>query len=544
MSEGELVMSRKERQRMVVMGRVGTRAITLAEASQLMDLSYRHSKRVWKRWRADGEWGLVHRSRGRESNRRLDAEFREAVLAAYRARYDDFGPTLASEKLEENEGLEVDHETLRRWLIGEQLWQGRRRWRKHRRRRERRAHFGELVQMDGSHHEWFEERGPQCCLMSMVDDATGQTLALMSAEETSEVAMLLLKEWIETHGVPRALYTDRKNVFVADRDQTPEEKRAGLEPMTAFGLACHRLQIEIIRAHSPQAKGRVERKHGVFQDRWVKDLRLEGISDVESANESLPEFTRSLNRRFAIEPREAADYHRPLDPHTRLEDVLCFEEKRTLGRDWTVRYQNRFFQILAERGRPAPGSRIAVRRRLDGSLLMLHGERRLKFVELPTPPPRPSTKPKAALAQPSRPWRPAPDHPWRRPFKPKRAKEALEASAIRGSQVAARRGGEPVEMTSCDQPVHADASARPALLDTVRRDTGCSQDLENSPGSLEADAPGKTASFPQFHSPATSRSFFEKSQKKPKGENKSKQPSPPKRGHFYRVKQGDISKES
>ena len=278
--KGHLVMSRKELRRKTVYERVKEGEMTIMEASQVLKQSYRQSLRQWQRFKEQGDAGLVHKSRGRRSNRAKPPELKKAVLVRYAERYDDFGATLAAEKLA-GEGLVVDHETLRRWLIADGQWQRHRKGKAHRQRRERRAHFGELVQLDGSHHHWFGEEHPQCCLMNMVDDATGRTVALMAEEETTEAATRgAWWEWIENYRVPNELYADRKNVYITQREATIEEQLSGEEPKTAFGLACGKLGIKIIPANSPQAKGRVERKHGLFQDRLVKELSRHGRDEA------------------------------------------------------------------------------------------------------------------------------------------------------------------------------------------------------------------------------------------------------------------------
>ncbi len=269
-------MSGKERDRLGVLGWKERSGASLKVAAEAMGVSYRQAKRIWKRYKVHKGAGLVHLGRGRKADRGYGLEMRDKVLRVYGERYRGFGPTLASEKLLEEDGIRLDHETLRRWLMAQGMWERKRKPRRHRQRRERRPCFGDLVQVDGSHHEWFEGRGPKGCLLSMVDDATGITLALMAEEETTEAAMVLLREWIVTYGIPRALYTDRKNVYIVERERRPEEIMAGREPLSAFGKVCRKLGIRIIAARSPQAKGRVERKHGVYQDRWVKELGLKG----------------------------------------------------------------------------------------------------------------------------------------------------------------------------------------------------------------------------------------------------------------------------
>jgi hypothetical protein len=273
-------MSERELGRVEVLARVKGRQLRLVDAGGLMRLSYRQTKRLWKRYREEGATGLRHRSAGRRSHRAYPEKFRRRVLERVREKYggvvgERLGPTLAAEHLAADDGLEVDAETLRRWMLGEGLWSRERRRRRHRRRRERKEHFGELVQMDGSFHPWLEERGPEGCLMDRVDDATNTTLARLGEEETIWAAAGALRAWGERYGVPQALYVDWKNLY--KRAANAQERRRGEEPVTQFGRMCRKLGIELIAASSPQAKGRVERVHGTHQDRLVKKLRLRKI---------------------------------------------------------------------------------------------------------------------------------------------------------------------------------------------------------------------------------------------------------------------------
>jgi hypothetical protein len=274
----------------------------------------------------------------------LSDEFKARVIKQYREEYAGFGPTLAAEKLGERNGLEVDHETLRRWLIAEGLWQVKRQRRQYRSRRERRHRFGELVQFDGSHHEWFEGRAERCCLMNMVDDATGTTLSFLDEQETTIGAMNLLWVWIERYGIPQGVYCDRKNAFVLDREPTIEEQLRGITPRSPFETACEKLGIEVIVARSPQAKGPVERNHGVYQDRFVKELRLAGISEIDGANEYLQStYLDQVNRKFAKPPIDAEDAHVPLLVDQTLESIFCFEEQRVVSEDYVVQFDRRLF---------------------------------------------------------------------------------------------------------------------------------------------------------------------------------------------------------
>lgn len=420
MMGGHLLMSEKERQRKVVLEGVLEGRLLLREAAERLGISYRHGRRVMKRYREGGDGGLIHRSRGRASHRRRSLVFRGRVLARYRERYEGFGPTLSSEKLEED-GLKVDHETLRRWLIKEGVWVRCRRSAPYRSWRPRRERFGALVQMDGSHHAWFGEGEGKACLMNLVDDATGLTLSYMDREETTEAALRVLRAWVKRYGIPQALYTDRKNVFVTDREPTLEEQLAGEEPMTAFGRACKKLGIEIITAYSPQAKGRVERSHGVYQDRFVKELALLRIKTIEGANALLTEgFVDGLNRRFAVGSADPADAHLPLPPDLDLDAVFCWEEVRTLQSDFTLRYQNRWYQVLEENAPlPKPKSKITVRITLAGALHLVFEGRRLKYRWLEGRPEKPSPAVEVQPKPMRRASRPSLDHPWRRfPFSP------------------------------------------------------------------------------------------------------------------------------
>jgi transposase len=426
---GVLLMSKKERLRLEVLGWKERSGISLVKAAETMEVSYRQAKRLWKRFKAKKSAGLVHLGRGKRSNRGYDLEVKEQVLRGYRERYSGFGPTLASEKLQEESGICVDHETLWRWLMAEDIWKRQRERRKHRQRRERKPYFGELVQMDGSHHEWFEGRGPKSCLLSMVDDATGVTMVVMAEEETTEAAMRVLKEWIMTYGIPMALYTDRKNVYIVDRTRTEEEVMTGKEPLSAFGKVCKKLGIRIIAARSPQAKGRVERKHGVYQDRWVKELRLKEVNDLTGAEQLLGEFTGRLNKKFAKNPASEVDHHRPVNPETSLDDIFCWEETRILRNDWTLRYENRILQITRQSSLPPTKKRITILKRLDGSLRMEYRGQEIQFKELTEVPSEKADQGAAEIQKDK--WHPGSDHPWRKSFQkifqPKQADDPAAA---------------------------------------------------------------------------------------------------------------------
>ena len=408
---GHLLMSGKERIRKVILEGVKEGRLTIREAAVRLSISYRQGRRICKRFRLEGDVGLLHKSRSRPSNRSKPSSLRQRAIRRYRERYEGFGPTLACEKLA-TEGILLDHETLRRWLIREGLWTGPKAGVRHRAYRERKARFGEMLQLDGSQHRWFGKHEPETCLLNMVDDATGTTQSLMVETEGTEGAMRLLWRWIERFGVPLALYTDKHTIYVSPREPTLEEALAGEEPLTAFGLACHRLGIKIITAHSPQAKGRVERKHGVFQDRFQKELALRGIKTIAAANVLLQNgFVEDLNRRFAVPPADPADAHRPLAAGENLAGIFCREKSRVVQNDFTLRHDNRWYQITHDnRLLPKPKSRVTVRTLLDGTVQLWFKNQRLAFV-----PRNEKSQPAAMPKKPRHVYHPPRTHPWHRP---------------------------------------------------------------------------------------------------------------------------------
>lgn len=408
--EKHLKMSQKERTRLGVMQQVKAKKMRLVAAAQVLRLGYRQTKRIWRRYDKQGDQGLVHRSRGRASNRAKDHSLRQRVLARYEERYPDFGPTLAAEHLSK-EGLGIDHETLRRWLVTKGLWQLQRRRQKHRQWRERKPCFGQLVQMDGSHHDWFEGRAPMAVLMVMIDDATNRTYARFSEQETTRAAYDVFEGYVRRYGLPQGLYVDRDSIYQTTREPSVEEQLAGQKPLTQFGRAMKQLGVALDCAFSPQAKGRVERRNGVFQDRLVKEMRLAGVSDVESGNKFLEEqFLPELNRRFWVKPAEPADVHREIPRH--LSEVLSWEEARVVQPDWTLSWQGRYFQISKRHESLClVGKQLIVRELRDGAIQLVWAGQKLRCQELPQrPKPAPS---KSSTVRSSVPAIPATTHPWR-----------------------------------------------------------------------------------------------------------------------------------
>jgi transposase len=358
---------------------------TLKAASMELGISYSQGKRVYQRYLTGGDNALVHGNTGKPSNRKSDEALIVKAVELYREYYNDFGPTLAQETLLERDGLEISISSLRRALIANGLWEQKKTGNEYRSRRAPRARFGELVQFDGSHHDWFEGRGPRCCLITMIDDARKIRLSQFSEEETMFGAMIVLKMWIEWYGIPIALYCDKKNAYVLTRDPTDAEILAGiLKPKSHFGRVCDKLGVEIITANSPQAKGRVERNHGVDQDRLVKALRLEGICTIEEANRFLLEtYLPKMNEKFSRPARDSDNAH--VSPgNAKLDDILCMEFDRRISKDFIVRFQTRLFQIQKSKLLPRTEDKVIVRIKLDNSVHILWKDKPLLVKEIPT----------------------------------------------------------------------------------------------------------------------------------------------------------------
>jgi hypothetical protein len=363
---------------------------------------------------------VKHRSAGRRSNAARSEAEREQILGLIRAKYsgpidERFGPTLAAEHLASEDGVQVHHDTLRRWMLEGGLWSRARKRSPHRRRRARKAHCGELVQLDGSFHAWFEGRGPSRCLLTLVDDATGRTYGRFSAQETIWAVVTVVRGWIERYGIPQALYTDWKNVYV--RPPTDEERLTGAEPLTQFGRMCRQLGVRIIPASSPQAKGRIERNHGTHQDRLVKKLRRKTIADVAAANAFLEaDYWAEHNRRFARPPASADDCHVSVPRGIRLDHVFRLEETRPLSNDWVVRYDNRFFQVERQSHYPPARATVLVREAADGQVEIRYRDRAMRMTEITgtavAPAPAPPARRATSTATRRTRYVPDREHPW------------------------------------------------------------------------------------------------------------------------------------
>jgi hypothetical protein len=430
-------MSQHERDVLKLMHTVLAGQRTQAEAARLLGLSVRQVRRIQRRLEAAGDQAIVHGLRGQPSNHRLDPKLRPQVLRSYRRLYPDFGPTFASEKLAE-QGLEVSPDTLRRWLLAEGLWQPRRQRDPHRRRRPRRACFGELLQMDTSIHDWIEGRGEPLVLTLLIDDATNWIEAGFYEAETVVSHFDLLGRWVQKHGRPLGLYTDRDSIFEAHGKGRPDY--AG---QTQFGRALEELAIELILAHSPQAKGRVERFFELAQDRWVKELRLAKVTTRQQANALVRQRLQpEYNRRFTVPARDRRDAHRALGVGHNLAAILSVQQQRVVANDYTVRFENRLYQLEPPVWPGERGGKVVIELRLDGTMAIRFRDHYLSYREVvgversesPDGKKKSASKERGELGSSGKeeglgasagspapeerggPHRPAAQHPWRRTF--------------------------------------------------------------------------------------------------------------------------------
>ncbi len=436
-----LTLSEREVVRAGVIKRVASGELTSHEGGEIIGLGARQVKRLVRRFKVSGARGLVHASCGRPSNHARPSSERERVLDLIRERYGGvaetgrgqrFGPTLLSEHLAEDEGLHIPVSTLTDWMRPAGLWSRRRKRKRHLRRRDRKKHFGEIVQLDGSFHDWLEGRGPAGCMMTMTDDATSTMMARLGAQETFWDAVSLLRAWIAKYGIPRALYTDWKTMYHSPRPQQSIEA-------TQFGRVCARLGIELIAASSPQAKGRVERSHGTNQDRLVKKLRLKGISTHAEVNEYLEQiYLPAHNARFARRAASRTDYHVPILRSQQGADTWCLEERRRVSLDGVISFKSKLLLLKLRPEMPVK-ARVLVRTSQSGELSVVYrtpggSEHLLTWSEY---------EPAERLIEPTRKrpsWseasRPKANHPWRL----KNSMDVAEALAAKAALLTPHRG--------------------------------------------------------------------------------------------------------
>lgn len=429
-----IMMSEEERKRLHLIHKILEGELKQVEATDILGLSYRHTNRIVNKVKAGGDHEIVHKQRGKPSNRRIPEETKEKAISLYREKYQGFGPLLASEKLLEKGKIKISDETLRKWLIQSGDWKKKRKKKAHRKWRERKAHYGEMIQMDGSHHDWFEGRGAKCVLMAYIDDATGTVYARFCEYEGTLPAMESFKGYIETYGLPLNIYTDRHTTYKSNGKPTIEQELTNSGPLSESGRALKELGVNLIHANSPQAKGRIERFFGTFQDRGVKEMRFQGISGVEQGNLFLESYLPVYNKRFAVEAREKKNLHIALPQDINLKSILCIKTERALRNDFTVAHNKKLYQIEEA----VNTKKVVVEERIDGGLAITHKGRGLTYKEITLRPERQyqdkkqDKKPKIFKARKR--YIPSKDHPWRsltfgKSIYRYKQKELLEADA-------------------------------------------------------------------------------------------------------------------
>ena len=409
----ELVtMSIEELKRKGIMDQLVGKRIRQKAAAEVLGISVRQLRRLLKAYREEGEVGLISKQRGQPSHHQLDERVVRAALEKLKGKYAGFGPTLAHEKLVEQEGLKISLGSVRKVMLEEGLWKPRKAGKVELHpMRERRASYGELEQMDGADHDWFEERGAGCTLLVMIDDATGKLGAMLFVEEESFHGYCgLIRQYVSVHGRPEGLYTDKHGIF---RVNIPNMSSG--DNLTQFGRAMQELEIPILCANTPQAKGRVERAMLTLQDRLVKEMRLRGIKNLPEGNAYLPEFMADFNARFAVQPRCSLDVHRPLSAEQNLDQILTWQEQRFLSKNLTLQFRNVVYQIQTERPAYAlQKAPVTVCQDGQGKVIILYKGEELAYTIFHKQERQSEIVTAKQVAR--KPFHPGPDHPWRVPL--------------------------------------------------------------------------------------------------------------------------------
>ena len=409
MNGKDILMGQEDIKRLHVVQKVIEKGLKQIEAAKVLDLSDRQIRRVIKRVKEQGSKGIKHSSIGKRSKNATDERQKEKIIGLYRSKYERFGPTLACEKLLEKDKIRISRETLRQWLIVEGVWQKKRKGREHRQWRERKGHCGEMVQMDGSHHDWLEGRGPRVVLIGYIDDATSRVYARFYEQEGTLPAIDSLKRYVKRYGIPTSIYLDRHAAYKCKGVPSIAQQLAQEEPLSEFERVLKELSVEVIHANSPQAKGRVERLFRTLQDRLVKELRLEEINSLEGANKFLDGYLLEFNKRFSIEAENSDDLHRRLSKGVRLESIFCYKYRHVLRNDFTVAHHKKLYQVLDK----AQVREVEVQENLDGANKIIGNGRNLRYkkidkrVVIERPVQKPGSKRRVVPK----------DHPWG--YKPK-----------------------------------------------------------------------------------------------------------------------------
>jgi hypothetical protein len=402
--EDILTMSQKELKRLHVIRKAIEKRLKQREAAGLLDLSERQIRRLVWRIRQESDKGIIHRLRGRQSHRAIAIGIKQKAISLCKTKYTGFNPTFASEKLFERDKIRISRETLRQWFIAGGIAYQKRKARPHRKWRQRKAHCGEMLQMDGSHHGWFEDRGPECVLMGYIDDASSRVYARFYDYEGTLPAMDGFRGYCLKYGLPLDVYLDRHTTYKAKDKQTIADELANRASLSQFGRALEELGVHLIHAQSAPAKGRVERLFKTFQDRLIKEMRLKNIGSIAAGNEFLKTYLPVFNKRFSVEPLSPEDLHRPLPKGVDLDRIFSVRTTRALRNDFTVAYECKLYQVEDN----VRAKEIILEESIDGSLLITHNGRLLRYHEITQ---RPA---KIKLPRKHREYFPVPkDHPWR-----------------------------------------------------------------------------------------------------------------------------------
>ena len=379
MKKQDIIMVRnKELKKLHIVKKFIEKQIKQKEAAKVLGISTRQVRRIASRLKAEGDSSIAHRLRGKKSNNATPESARQKVVALYKKNYWDFGPTLASEKLSLLDGIKVSKETLRGWLISEGLLTKRRKPRHHRKWRERKPHFGQMVQMDGSEHRWFEGRGEEATLMGYIDDATSIVFARFYSYEGVIPAMDSFNRYIAKYGLPASIYFDRHSTYKSSGKPTIEDQLKAKVPLSQFARALDELQVRFIYAYSPQAKGRIERLFGTFGDRVIKEMRLAGVCNIVGGNNFLDYYLPIFNNRFSILPAEEGNMHRPVPKDINLKSIFSIREERILRNDFTISYKRDLYQILNN----IYAKRVTVEERLDKNIYITYKGKNLMYKKI------------------------------------------------------------------------------------------------------------------------------------------------------------------
>ena len=409
MAGKDIIMATQEELKVLhVIRKAIDKVITQKEASETIDLSERQIRRKVKRIREEGDKGIINRLRGRFSNRATSDKIKNKVLTLFKDKYPDFGPTLASEKLFERDKIKVNDETLRLWLIEGNIPYKKRKKRSHRQWRQRKSRYGQMVQMDGSEHYWLEGRGPYCVFMGYIDDATGNPFGRFYEYEGTVPAMDSFKRYIKKHGIPLSVYLDKHTTYKSTGKPSIEDELNNITPLSQFERALKGLGVEVIHANSPQAKGRVERLFETFQDRLIKELRLEEAKTIDEANKVLDRFLPSYAKRFCVKALYSDDLHRAIPKGMDLDRILCVKTKRALRNDFTVAHNKKLYQIFDN----VRAKKVSIEERIDGSMIIRYKDSELKYKKITNRPKKEEPK-KTYEFKLKKVYVPPKYHPWR-----------------------------------------------------------------------------------------------------------------------------------